>query len=725
VGVFEVAIGPGHAAGTCRVEVVRSDAGEATAQAVLDAARLTADRSRYELTVLASAVGTRQRVSPAEQVMRDAGRELFGALLGTEPVAGRYQASMALAAQRGEGLRIVLRIDAPELAGLPWEAMYDAGAGGYVCRQHELVRHVPVAAVPPALEVTPPLRVLGVVSAPRGLADLDAGREQEQLERALAGHGLAEVSWAEPTWAGLHERLLDGPWHVLHFIGHGDFDAGQDEGVIALTGADGRADWVEASRLADLLRRARPMPRLVVLSSCSGGTASPGDLFSGTAAALARSGIGAVAAMQYAISDPAAVAFARGFYAALARGRGVDDAVSDGRIAILGTGSRTLEWMTPVLYLRGKDARLFGISRPVPSVPPAPGRPGPESARPPEAAPAEAAPAEAAPAEAAPPRTAPVPEPAWVPPLRVPPRLRLRAAPGAGAPSRKARVITGHNDAVWGVAFSPDGTLLATTSSDRTARLWNASTGAAVRTLAGHGQAVYRVAFSPDGSLIATASGDKTARLWETHTGALVRTLSGHGDPVRGIAFSPDGSLIATASDDKTARLWNTRDGSLARTLTGHTGLLYGVAFSPDGALVATGCFDETARLWHTGTGALAGVLSTPGSWVLAVAFSPDGSLLATVGNENSARLWHTGDGTVAHVLAGHTGTVREVAFSPDGALVATGSYDDTARLWHTGTGAAAGTLTGHKKDINGVAFSPDGSLLATASDDKTAWLWE
>jgi hypothetical protein len=104
---------------------------------------------------------------------------------------------------------------------------------------------------------------------------------------------------------------------------------------------------VEASRFADLLRQARPVPRLVVLNSCSGAAGSAQDLFSGTAAALARSGVAAVAAMQFAISDPATVAFARGFYAALTRGRGVDEAVSAGRIAILGTSGQTLEWITP------------------------------------------------------------------------------------------------------------------------------------------------------------------------------------------------------------------------------------------------------------------------------------------------------------------------------------------------------------------------------------------
>jgi CHAT domain-containing protein len=124
---------------------------------------------------------------------------------------------------------------------------------------------------------------------------------------------------------------------------------------------------VEASRFADLLRQARPMPRLVVLNSCSGAATGAADLFSGTAGALARGGVPTVTAMQYSISDQAAVAFARGFYAALAHGRDLDEAVSAGRISILGTGSHTLEWINPVMYLRGDETRLF-------SLPPAGGR---------------------------------------------------------------------------------------------------------------------------------------------------------------------------------------------------------------------------------------------------------------------------------------------------------------------------------------------------------------
>ena len=146
------------------------------------------------------------------------------------------------------------------------------------------------------------------------------------------------MHWApEATWAALQDLLLSGQWHAVHFIGHGDFDIGRDEGVLALTRDDGRADLVEADRLVDLLHEARPMPRLVVLNSCSGAATGVNDLFAGTAAALVRGGVSAVAAMQYPISDAAAVAFARGFYTAIAHGRGVDDATSSGRVAILGT----------------------------------------------------------------------------------------------------------------------------------------------------------------------------------------------------------------------------------------------------------------------------------------------------------------------------------------------------------------------------------------------------
>lgn len=364
--VIEVAIGPTNADGIFKVDVLRSRAGEASVNVALDAETILARRAQLQQAVLASAVPSRAILSEAERPVREVGIMLFSALLGTSEVAGRYRASAALAADGGQGLRIVLRTDSALVAGLPWETMYDNAVGAYVCRREQLVRQVPVASVAAPLAVQPPLRILGIVSSPRGLAMLDVEKEQKQLTHALGSlrnNGLVNVHWVpNAIWTELQDLLLSQEWHAVHFIGHGDFDFERDEGVLALVGENGRRDIIEAGRLIDLLRQARPMPRLVVLNSCSGAAIGAQDLFSGTAATLVRGGVSAVAAMQYEISDSAAVAFARGFYTAIAHGRGVDDAVSSGRVSILGVGTRSLEWVTPVLYLRGNDGHLFALS---------------------------------------------------------------------------------------------------------------------------------------------------------------------------------------------------------------------------------------------------------------------------------------------------------------------------------------------------------------------------
>lgn len=152
------------------VEVVHSAAGEASAVAGLEVETLLARRDEFQQAVLALAVPIRKILAETKVCVREAGQALFRALLGTGEVAGCYRAAAALAADHGEGLRVVLRIADPALAGLPWEAMYDEAAGMYVCRRDQLVRHVGVASVPAPLAVNSPLRILGIVPLPRGLA---------------------------------------------------------------------------------------------------------------------------------------------------------------------------------------------------------------------------------------------------------------------------------------------------------------------------------------------------------------------------------------------------------------------------------------------------------------------------------------------------------------------------------------------------------------------------
>ena len=598
MSVIEVSIDFGRAPGQFRVQVLDSPAGQGAAEVVLDVGALLAGRERFEKTLLLSGMPTRADLA-AEEPIRGAGKSLFDALLGTGEVAGRYRAAVAVTDERGEQLRIVLRIGAPELAVLPWEAMYDTETGAYVCRQHQLVRHVPITAAAPPLTVQAPLRILGVVSAPHGLPDLDASAERDQLTRALADpiqNRLVELAWAPSAmWSELHDLLLAGSWHVIHFVGHGDFDPVRNEGVLYMTREDGSAAPVSASNFATLLHQAHPMPRLVVLNSCRGAATSTGDLFSGTAAALTRSGVAAVTAMQYSISDPAAIAFARGFYAALAQGRGVDAAVSAGRVRILGTSDQTLEWITPVLYLRGNNTRLFAVGRDE-----APDKKAPD---PPAVAPP--APESSEPASPAPP--APV-----VPAVHSgqPAKVRLRFT------------LKGHKGVVRQVVFSQDGRLAATVGADMIVRLWDIAEGRSSHVLNADFAAVYgvhavpTVTFNPDGATLAVARKGTDLRMWNISTGA-VGLFSAYMHRSEHIAFSPDGIMLA-AADNTSVSLWEVSNRKRIHTLR-HVSTVTYVAYSPDGTVLATSLANGAVVLWDPDTGqpihTLAGLGSGSAMW--------------------------------------------------------------------------------------------------------------
>lgn len=728
--VFEVAIGPGAVSETFWVQVVQSPAGDAATDVKLGTGELLAQTAQVQQAVLASAAGTRRVPDAAERCVRVVGSALFTALLGSGDVAACYRASMAIAAERGQGLRVVLRIEDPQLAGLPWEAMYDESLGSYLCRREQLVRKIPVPALAAPLAVDLPLRILGVVSSPRDLPALDEKQEKAQLARALrplTDQGLAEVHWApRATWGDLQETLLEGCWHAVHYIGHGDFDPGQDEGVLALTGEDGRRDLVEASRLVDLLRQARPMPRLIVLNCCAGGVMSARSLFSGTAAALVQGGVSAVAGMQYDISHPAAVAFTRGFYGALTRGRGVDDAVSSGRVAILGISGQTLEWITPVLYLRGEDNRLFTLAAPAPAArDDRSGAPGTG---------ARGTPAGTGRGMAG--------------GMAGRPREDTGADPaGSSADSRPGPRRAARGRARWlrwgaGVlaGLITAGTVAAVTL------LRTAHPGYPVTFTTPDGYSVTAASFSPGGSIVATGTSrskvvrtgghagiypeDGSTYLWRSPSWTVIAKL--HDPGSRGVTaalFSPDGSMLAIVDANGRAYLWNVASHRLAAILRRPQGI-DAVAWAPAGMTLAIGDGTGTIELYGIGTRSVTAAFHDPASQgrFVNLAFSPDGTLLAAGTMIGQVAVWDltTRDRIAAFTTPALGLTPRVAAFDGTGRILVSGGLSGRIYRWDMTARAPLPPLQDPSRaTVYNVAFASGGTRLAAiAGIDRSHFLY-
>ncbi len=369
-----------------------------------DSAMLENILLRVQNALLRAAAPRRQVLSPEDQAVQEFGRRLFETVLAGE-VLRLYDASGALADRQRRGLRVRLQVLAPELATLPWEFLYDPRQGEYLCflPNRPVIRYLDLPQPPQAVSVELPLLVLAMVASPSNLDPLNVDYERKRLIDALTPlekRGALKLRWVQgQTWRDLQGALWQRNWHIVHFIGHGGFDQRSQEGVLALADEQGKAHLVGATDLGRLLSQRHSL-RLVVLNACQGAMGNKTDLFSSTAATLARRGIPAVLAMQYDITDQAAIELTRGFYGALAAGIPVDESVTQARTSISLGQSRTLEWVTPVLYMRSPDGVLFDLqplttsvvppgSQPM-SAPPATGKPPAQPAAPPSTRPSAA-----------------------------------------------------------------------------------------------------------------------------------------------------------------------------------------------------------------------------------------------------------------------------------------------------------------------------------------------
>ncbi len=305
--------------------------------------------------------------SPEMASAKAFGGQLFNGVFAGD-VRGCLRSSLDEASRQGAGLRIRLHLSkVPALADLPWEFLYNPGMNRFLGLSVEtpLVRYLDLPERIRPLVVTPPLRVLMMISSPSDYPQLDVERESAKMHEALADpiqRGLVTVERLEDaTLSELQRRLRKGQYHIFHFVGHGGFDEQAQDGILVLEDQENRGRRVSAQFLGTLLHDHRPL-QLAILNACEGARASRADLFAGTAQSLVQQGIPAVIAMQFEVTDEAAICFTHEFYVAIAGGYPVDSALAEARKAIFAEVSE-IEWGTPILYMRSPDGRIFEVEQ--------------------------------------------------------------------------------------------------------------------------------------------------------------------------------------------------------------------------------------------------------------------------------------------------------------------------------------------------------------------------
>jgi hypothetical protein len=298
-----------------------------------------------------------------EELLKQVGGKLFDAVFHEE-VLTTFRRSRDAADRENKGLRVRLRLnDVPELADLPWEYLYDASRQNFLALAKEtpIVRFLELPESVEPLSAPSPLNLLAVLSSPTDFEALDVQSEWARLQDAMkplaAQNRITLERLAVPTLDALRSQLRKKDYHILHFIGHGEFDSVTQEGALVFQNEDGTGHAVRDELLATLLHDSDSL-RVVVLNACEGARVSAQNPFTGVAPHLIRKGIPAVIAMQFPISDPAAIQFSTDVYRTLADGYPIDAAVNEARRAIYFNGS-VLEWGTPVLFMRAEDGTIF------------------------------------------------------------------------------------------------------------------------------------------------------------------------------------------------------------------------------------------------------------------------------------------------------------------------------------------------------------------------------
>ena len=350
--------------GRCSVHADAPGLGEASGEFVLETALPEPDAAALEndepgagfLTAFGGQLYTRLFESGGDPEVR-------GQSGAPDSVEALFNQCLGAARTRAGGVRVRLRIDTGRAATIPWEFVRSPQLDRFLAANVEtpVVRYLELLQPIHQLRITPPPALLVVVPEAR---DLDSDRERAYLATALAGFpgGIEQrVLDGRVTRARLRAVLRERDWHVLHYIGHGDFDG--DRAILLLNGEDGGDDRIDHESFHQMLANHRSL-KLVVLNSCLGATVSSSSPFLGMAPQLVRAGVPAVIAMQYVIRDDEAICFAREFYGELLSGRQpgrIEVATSHARSALIADFRDRRAFGAPVLFLRAPEGVLFEL----------------------------------------------------------------------------------------------------------------------------------------------------------------------------------------------------------------------------------------------------------------------------------------------------------------------------------------------------------------------------
>ncbi len=257
--------------------------------------------------------------------------------------------------------------------------------------------------------------------------------------------------------------------------------------------------------------------------------------------------------------------------------------------------------------------------------------------------------------------------------------------PGTGT---IGKVLTGHPDVVRSLALSPDGTILAAGGGVPGAggliQLWDVMTGTLKKTLTGHTDCIYGLAWRPDGKQIATSSYDKTVKLWDPGKDQPIADLKEHSEAVYAAVYSTSGKFLATGGADKSIRVWDAQTGKRLYTLAGHTEMITSLAIHPSAERLASGAADKTVRIWNLkpdGADAARTIGPLP-DIVNDVRFSPDGKTLAAALANGVFVVWKADDYSEVHRIQAGDDSILAIAFRPDSQMLAAGGYDGSVKLF-------------------------------------------